>query len=175
MSDAPDRTLDDPYRIQVFAEADGVEPQDVLDLWAREAAVPAEAAQRRLDQIHLVATHGIDGLVGVTTAYLRRNRQLRTTMWYYRAFVAPAHRISNIAALLATWGLDDLEARFTSGADRRGAGLVFEVENEGLKRYFSEAVWMPRGMTFVGENERGDHVRVHWFPGAVAPPPPGPA
>lgn len=175
MPDQPERTLDDPYRIQVLAEATDVREQDVLDLWAREDAMPPKVASRRVAQVHLMATHEVDGLVGVTTAYLRRNLQLDSVMWYYRAFVASAHRTSNIAALLATWGLDDLSARFASGSDRRGPGLVFEVENEGLKRYFSEAVWMPRGMTFIGENERGDHVRVHWFPGAVAPPPPAPA
>jgi hypothetical protein len=30
---------------------------------------------------------------------------------------------------------------------------------------------MPTDFTFIGENDRGDHVRVHYFPGAEAPGP----
>lgn len=51
--------------------------------------------------------------------------------------------------------------------------MIFEVENEGLKEYFNGALWLPLEFTFVGENERGDHVRVRYFPGALAPAPPG--
>jgi hypothetical protein len=28
----------------------------------------------------------------------------------------------------------------------------------------------PTDFTFIVENQRGDHVRVHYFPGALAPP-----
>ena len=59
--------------------------------------------------------------------------------------------------------------RFTSGADTRGAGIIFEVENEGLKRGFPEALWLPEEFSFIGENAHGDHVHVHYFPGATVP------
>jgi hypothetical protein len=58
-----------------------------------------------------------------------------------------------------------------SGADTRAAGIVFEVQNEGLK-LINDATWLPTDFTFIGESRRGDHVRVHYFPGAVAPEPP---
>jgi hypothetical protein len=45
---------------------------------------------------------------------------------------------------------------------------IYEVENEGLKRHFDDA--LPTDFTFLGENQRGDHVRVHYLPGALAPP-----
>ena len=47
---------------------------------------------------------------------------------------------------------------------------IYEVENEGLKRHFDDALSLPTDFTFIGENQRGDHVRVHYFPGALAPP-----
>jgi hypothetical protein len=86
-------------------------------------------------------------------------------LWYYRAFVARAHRKSNVAATLAMTG------RTTRGRlrQRRGhacGGAIYEVENEGLKRHFDDA--LPTDFTFLGENQRGDHVRVHYFPGALA-------
>jgi hypothetical protein len=30
---------------------------------------------------------------------------------------------------------------------------------------------MPTDFWYIGGNERGDHVRVHYFPGALAPAP----
>jgi hypothetical protein len=30
---------------------------------------------------------------------------------------------------------------------------------------------MPTDFLFIGENSRGDHVRVHYFPGVAAPDP----
>jgi hypothetical protein len=167
-----DTRLDDRYRIERFEES-GVTPDDVLALWAREGVVPAAEAQRRVHEVHLVATERGEGVVGASSAYLQRNPQLRMDLWYYRAFVAEAHRMSNLAVVLAVKGRDLLEERFVTGEDRRGAGVAYEVENEGLKRYFNKALWMPTDFTFIGENERGSHVRVHYFPGAPAPAPGG--
>ena len=42
--------------------------------------------------------------------------------------------------------------------------------NVGMS-YFNQAKWMPTEFTFIGENAKGDHVRVHYFPGARAPLP----
>ena len=82
--------------------------------------------------------------------------------------------MSNVAVMLALIGRDDLQERFVTRQDERGSGLLYEVENEGLKRHFPDALWLPTDFTFIGENERGDHVRVRYFPGALAPEPPGP-
>jgi hypothetical protein len=163
--------LEDRYRIVPLTEAGDATPDDVLALWARESAVPEPEASRRVHEVHLVAIDRSAGLAGVSSAYLQRNAQLRLDLWYYRAFVAKAHRRSSLAAQLALHGRDLLQDRFTSGEDTRAAGVIYEVENEGLKRYFNKALWLPPDFTFIGENERGDHVRVHYFPGAQAPIP----
>ncbi|MFN8150968.1 MAG: hypothetical protein U0R24_07565 [Solirubrobacterales bacterium] len=156
-------------RIDVFAAQDEVSEQDVIDLWTREGVIPPAEAQRRILEVLLVGVHDEDGVVGVSTAYLQRNAQLDMHLWYYRAFVAPSHRMSSMAVLLALQGRDLLKQRYVDGSDVRGAGVVYEVENDGLKRYFNHALWLPTEFTFIGENERGDHVRVHYFPGAEAP------
>ena len=160
------------YRIEPFAEVEEVTGADVLELWAREGAVPASEAQRRLGEVLLIALDPAGRLVGLSSAYLQHNPQLRMDLWYYRAFVAAAHRKGNLAVQLALRGRDLLERNWVEGVDRRGAGLVYEVENEGLKRYFNDAVWFPTDVIFIGENARGDHVRVRYHPGATAPPPP---
>jgi hypothetical protein len=163
--------LEERYRIVPLTESGEATPDDVLALWARESAVPELEASRRVHEVHLVAIERSAGLAGVSSAYLQRNAQLRLDLWYYRAFVAMAHRRSSLAVQLALHGRDLLEDRFTSGEDTRAAGVIYEVENEGLKRYFNKALWLPTDFTFIGENERGDHVRVHYFPGAQAPIP----
>jgi hypothetical protein len=163
--------LEDRYRIAPMAEAGSAAADQVLALWAREGAVPEVEAQRRVHEVHLVATDRADGVVGVSSAYLQRNAQLGLDLWYYRAFVAKAHRRSTLAVHLALQGRDLLEGRFVSGEDTRAPGIIYEVENAGLKQYFNKALWLPTEFTFIGENERGDHVRVRYFPGAEAPSP----
>jgi hypothetical protein len=66
---------------------------------------------------------------------------------------------------------DHLEQRFISGENTQATGILMEVENEGLKTYFNRALWLPLEMNFIGENSRGDHVRVRYFPGARVPLP----
>jgi hypothetical protein len=163
--------LDEGYRIELFAEQDAVSTEDVLALWGRELPFAEEELRRRIHEVLLVATTDGGELVGVSSAYLQQNEQLAMDLWYYRAFVASGHRQSNVAVNLALIGRDHLEQRFVSGADPRAGGMVYEVEHEGLKRHFDDALWLPTDFTFIGENERGDHVRVRYFPGALAPEP----
>ena len=167
-----DYPLEDRYRLELLAETDAATHDDVLGLWEREAVLPPAEAGRRVHEVLLVATEEKGGVVGVSSAYLSRNPQLRMSLWNYRAYVAEAHRSSNLAVRLAVEGRELLEKRFVSGEDARALGIVYEVENEGLKTYFNRALWLPAGVTFIGENERGDHVRVRYFAGAVAPGPP---
>lgn len=163
--------LGEGLRIAPFADQDEVSEQDVIDLWAREGAVTGEEARRRILEVLLVGIHDEAGVVGVSSAYLQRNSQLDTQLWYYRAFVANRFRMSSMAILLALQGRDLLKQRYIEGADSRASGLIYEVENPGLKAHFNHATWFPTLFTFIGENPRGDHVRVHWFPGARAPSP----
>jgi hypothetical protein len=167
--------LEDRYRIEPLAEASEISADDVLRLWAHEGAVPEAEAQRRVHEVQLVAREREEGVVGVSSVYLQRNAQLRMDLWYYRTFVARDHRNSNVAAQLIFANRDLLEERFVNGEDTRAGGVIFELEHEGLKKYFNKGLWLPADFTFIGENERGDHVRVHYFPGARVPVPgPGP-
>ena len=48
-----------------------------------------------------------------------------------------------------------------------GCVPIYEVGNQGLKCHFDDA--LPTDFTFLGENQRGDHVRVHYFAGCARP------
>ncbi len=141
----------------------------LVDLWTREAGLDPEEARERLVEVLLTATDGSGAIAGVASAYLARSEQLRMELWHARIFVARAHRRSDLALRLALMARDGLRERFVRGHDRRSPGLVFEIEHPGLRERFTEADWPRTGFTFVGENERGAHVRIHWFPGALVP------
>jgi hypothetical protein len=166
---------DERYRVTLFEEADGVDEGAVLEFWAAEQAMPAAAARERVGEVVAVALD--EGkLVGVSTAYLSRSPQLRTQMWHCRTFVGAAHRRSMLAVALLRQTRFHLESQFELGSDTRAPGIILEVENVDLKSARTEAVWTadwagPISWTFIGENARGDHVRVYYFPGALAPLP----
>jgi hypothetical protein len=162
--------LEDRYRIVPLHEGEEASADEVIRFWEREGALPEpDEAHRRVEEVGLVALD-LDGTVaGVSTVYLARNAQLRMDLWHYRTFVGEAHRRSNLAAQLIFRNCDRLEERFVSGDDTRAGGMLFELEHDGMKAYFNKALWLPADFTFIGENEFGDHVRVHYFPGATVP------
>ena len=163
--------LETGYRIAPLEESP-VEVEDVIRFWQREGALefPEEGAER-VREVQLVATDPDERVAGVSSLFLERNEQLRMELWHYRTFVGSAHRMSNIAAQLIFRNCHLVEKRFLDGEDTRAAGMIFTLENEGMKAYFNKALWLPADFTFIGENELGDHIRVHYFPGATVPLP----
>jgi hypothetical protein len=157
--------------VERFDAQDAVTADAVVEMWVNAGVLDREEAERRVDEVHLIARTGSQPL-GVGTAYLAFQPQLRMELWHYRAFVAGEHRLGGLTWQLAIRGRVDLSERYVAGIDTRAPGLIYEVENQGLKRRFPEAYWAPTAMTYVGVNARGQDVRVHWFPGALAPPPP---
>ena len=161
-----DRSIGGDYRIERLEESDVVSADDVLAFWARENAVRSQEALRRVHEVQLVALTEAEGIVGVSSAYLQRSAQLGMDLWNYRTYVAGPHRRGNLAAQLLLGTRDMLESRFESGEDTRAGGIVFELENQEMKRHRNKAEWLTTGFTFIGENKRGDHVRLRFFPGA---------
>jgi hypothetical protein len=106
----------------------------------------------------------------VSSAGLRRNEQLWMEMWHYRVFVGAAYRRTHLAVALTLGSREHLKERYVSGADTRAQGVVMAIQNEHL-RQLDDAVWRATDYAFIGENTRGDHLRVHYFPGATAPEP----
>ena len=166
---AEDWPLDERYSIELLAKSDRAGEADVIEFWSREGAVDASEAIVRVREVLLVAIEVEEGVVGVSSVYLSHHERLQMPMWFQRGFVGERHRASSIGMRFAILGIEHLEREFTAGRDRRGGGVVQELENEGLKRYFNRGWEPPTNMVFIGENDQGDHVRVHWFPGAHAP------
>lgn len=157
------------YRIEPFHEQTSITTEEIVALWTSEAGLSPAEAERRLSELLLVGIAPDGSVAGISTSYLAPNPQLQADLWYYRTFVPDAHRKSNMAVALIVASRDRLVERFTTGRDRRGLGLIFELENEGLKRHFPKGHWYESDFLFIGHNAHGAHVRVHYFPGVAAP------
>jgi hypothetical protein len=165
---AMDWSIDERYRVEPYT-GDADVTDAILRLWAREGAVQEAEAQRRVHETLNVVMDRDEDVIALSTAYVERSAQLGMDLWYFRTFVARAHRNTHIATQLTMHNRDLLQRRFTGGEDTRAGGVGFELENEGMRKYLNMAIWQPVDFIFVGDNERGVPVRVHYFPGARVP------
>jgi len=170
-SEAQDYSLPPGYRMEPLAGTDAATPDDVLELWAREDAIPEAEARRRVHEVLMVALDPSDRVAAISTVYLQRNPQLGLDLWYYRTFVGSEHRMSHLAVRMLWATRDHLRERYLSGEDARGPGMIMEVENDFLQAYYNRAFWVISDFDFIGESARSAHVRVHYFPGAQVPSP----
>lgn len=168
----PEYNLKRAYRIEHIDDAETVQRSDAGSLWVSEGVLDPEEAERRTREVYMVGTDGEGELGGVSTAYLKLNRALRLEIWHVRVFVGSGHRDGNLAAQLLIRSQIHLNDSYRSGEDRRAPGMMVEVENPGVRRAFSDAVWTPTSLTYFGDNPLGHHRRLAWFDGARLPPPP---
>jgi hypothetical protein len=161
-------------RVELFAEQDAVSAEDVIGLWTREGVLPPEEAARRVSELLVVGIDNAGQPIGILTAYQDRSDRLLADFWYFRAFVTAPHRATHLATLMGLLARDHLERRFVSGEDTRAIGIMYEIEYEPWKVLGGKGLWLPSDFLLIGENERGDHLRVHYFAGAPAPQPPPP-
>jgi hypothetical protein len=168
---AMDWSIDERYRVEPY-DGDAAVAKEILAMWSRENAVRPEAeAQRRVNEALNVVRDRDTGVVAVSTAFVKPNPQLGMDLWYFRTFVSSAHRNTHIATQLTMHNRDLLERRFQSGEDTRASGVAFELENPGMRKYINTAIWQPVDFIYIGDNDRGVPVRVHYFPDSHVPLP----
>jgi hypothetical protein len=167
-----DYALPEGYSVELLEESRFGE-EDAIAFWLAEGILAEDEARRRAAEILYVGVHREAGLVGISTAYPEVLDRLRLPMWNQRGYVAPAHRQSNLGMFFAIWGIARLRELYETGRDTRAAGVVQVLQNEGLMRYFRKGWEPPTDMVFIGETTSGHHVRIHPFPGAEVPLPPG--
>ena len=127
---ATDWSIDERYLVEPYT-GDSTVTNAILELWAREGAVPGAEAERRVHQTINVVIERDGGVIALSTAYVERSAQVGLDLWYFRTFVSAAHRNTHIATQLTMHNRDLLERRFTGGEDTRAAGVAFELQNEG--------------------------------------------
>lgn len=160
------------YRIELFAEQEAVSQEAVIDAWERDGVVDPGTASRRVHEVLFVGMDDHDELAAVSSAYLQRDVRLGMDFFYYRTYTVREHRMANLALVMGLRSLEHLETRYTEGIDRRASGVMYVIENPTLRTY-TPAWWsVVIDLAFIGEDPQGNHLRVHYFPGARAPGPP---
>lgn len=141
---------------------------ELTDFWLAQGALPTrEVARKRAPSVAMVARDAGGQIVGVSSLFAQQWPRLLNNMLYgYRSFVVPGRRRSSVALELAKRVTDYLEGEFVSGRSRECIGMVIVVENPELARGWPLAVDPRLPHVFVGTDERGMHVRVHYFSGA---------
>ncbi|MDY6905570.1 MAG: hypothetical protein SWH61_12895 [Thermodesulfobacteriota bacterium] len=140
---------------------------EVTEFWLKHGALPSQAAAaERARQIFGIGRDQDGAIAGVGTIFERYNQALENSFYYYRTFIAPAHRRTLLATHLIINTRDYLEKAFVTGDRPKCIGMIVEVENEHLKKERNQAVWPYSGFTYIGKNPKGAHVRVYYFEGA---------
>ena len=150
----------------VWAHKDSALRSEIVDFWIASGALRSrERAGARVDQVIFVVRRA-GSIAGVSTVFRKRDERIGQEFYNFRCFVAEEDRRYNLGAVLLVTVRDYLNERFVSGEDTSAVGMLVEIENERLKRKRNQAVWPISGMVYVGNNRRGDHVRVWYFTGA---------
>jgi hypothetical protein len=143
----------------------GAGRDDVMAFWAGEGAVTEGAMENRADEVIFAGVERGERVVAASTAYAEQNERLGMEMWHVRVGVGSEHRRSSLAIHLAIRGRELLAERFAAG--QGPPGIVYEVENVGLRTHHNQARWLHTDFTFIGLNRAGAHLRVHYFAGAT--------
>ncbi|MFZ5565290.1 MAG: hypothetical protein ACOZBW_14705, partial [Thermodesulfobacteriota bacterium] len=151
----------------VFGNVGDALAQEITEFWLAEGAIKEDRARERVPEVAKIG-RGPDGrLAGVCTLQLNHNARLGVPLWYVRAFVAKDYRrSSNLGFCLLHTTVDDMQALYDRGEDRRAPGLFMEVENPGLRQMTPQGLWAYRRFAYLGDNDKGAHLRVQYFKGA---------
>ena len=152
----------------VWRNVDEQLTEELTAFWLAQGALPTrEAARERAPSVAIVARDASGQIVGVSSLFSQRWPKLLNNMLYgYRSFVVPERRRTSVALELAKRVTDVLDEEYVSGRSRECIGMVIVVENPDLARGWPLAVDPRLPHVFIGTNERGQQVRVHYFEGA---------
>jgi hypothetical protein len=143
---------------------------ELAAFWTGHKAIAdADRAKARALQAVCVLRDERGALAGVATAVLRVLPRLRQPTYYFRMFIAPAHRQQQQALPIFRAACEILEAANRERPE--SLGVLLEVENPDLARVFSHAVGARTGAVFIGYSPRGHQLRVVYFEGAKLFPP----
>lgn len=141
--------------------------EEICTFWQREGALSnPDLAARRVQQVLVVCREkGSGNIIGVSTAVkMAVPRLLNNVVYFYRLFVGEAWRQKHIGTEITQASRKYLNQRFVSGEDTSAKGLFSVTESPILQKARRQGV-SPAG-TFMGVNEKGEHLRIAWFDGA---------
>ena len=141
--------------------------EEIIRFWLSEGVLSDQQARQRVSQVFFVARDLDKTIVGINTVFKQYNTQLEHVFYYYRTYITPrARRFHHMTSemMIQTW--EHLESRYLDRIDTEAIGLFLGIENEKIKKQLNLAVWPVINCVYIGNNMRGDHLRVCYFENA---------
>lgn len=141
-------TIDNVYSA-VSAELRG----EIVEMWLRNGVIPSrEIAERRVSQVVLAIRNPAGQMAGVSTAYAGDFQQAGNRYFFYRMFIQPADRITNLMRFVTLRTADILQAHYVPGGPQ---GMLIVTENQKLMRQGMKSMFERNGFEFFGRDHRG--------------------
>ncbi|ABW67782.1 hypothetical protein [Desulfosudis oleivorans] len=151
----------------VFGKVDEKLAEEIVSFWLAEGAIKEDRARQRVPEAAKIGRDPNGTLAGVCTLQYRQTPRLNNMpLWHVRAFVSKPHRRSSLAFCLLHTTVDDMQVLYDTGEERRAPGFFMEVENPSLRQLTHQGLWAYRRFAYLGDDARGNHLRVQYFKGA---------
>lgn len=161
------RELEAGFSIEpVWGSVNEALAEEVIAFWLDESAIPGNVARQRVSEVVQISRDSENRIAGVCTLEFKRNQRLGLPLWYVRAFVSKKYRRSSVGFCLLHSTVDYMQARYDRGEDRQARGIFMEVENKTLQETAHQGLWAYGRFAYIGDNSRGEHMRVQYFQGA---------
>lgn len=136
----------------------------VIKIWQENAVLPKGVSpEDRAAELVIVAMDG-ETVAGMTTAKIGLEESLRHKFAFFRVFVAPDYRRSDLMVPLVVATFDCLQNWSRQNPDERVAGLGSVRENPVLDGPRFQTPLTPTiGAMLVGYNDADRPIRVKWF------------
>ncbi len=144
-----------------------VDREQILRLWTERAGLQEIEANRRVQELVLVARERSGKIIGLATAYKGRLDQIHNWVYFYRCFIDPEFRAPALDTQMLYQTKVKLEEKNKVDTESKCVGIALIVHNEIIKRHWNQAVWQGADMMFIGCTAEGNHIRIGYFKNAV--------
>lgn len=150
----------------VYQQLSQKEKNEIIQFWIMEGALNKEQADKRVDQVVMVAKDEDGRILGVSTILKYVYKPIGQQFWFFRAFVGAKSRHQGIALQFTLEVKSHLNQRFEEGKDSDVVGILMKVESPILKKTLPQGTWKRSQFHFVGK-ENDAHVRISYFENAT--------
>lgn len=142
--------------------------REIITIWKQHnPGIEEQHAEERAKQIVFVIKNEFEQVIGLSTAYKVFIKQFDNYFYSIRLLILPEHRSNKFATTLLVKSRDFLESIHKEDKPNPALGIITLVENELLKQNKREAIWPASKMIYAGNSNKGHHIRVYYFKGAM--------
>ncbi|MEJ2761966.1 MAG: hypothetical protein P8126_10705 [Gammaproteobacteria bacterium] len=148
--------------MNIFADHDNPLRERVIEFWDNNGVLERDEAAHRSGEIVFVIMDANDEIAGVSTAYPDSFRSPGDFYYFYRMYIAPAHRVYGMMEFITDKTRDFLHEWKDKYMDRT-SGVVIITENPKLMRPGIKRRLRHIGFQHAGKNPKGLDIWVSEF------------